>query len=81
MCDNVPEALDRAPVWCILPDRNMRTPPIIIGGEFRKNPPNEYDTVDGVKAHRWRLDRRYKIEVGRKFMTRNKFEEWAKRQK
>jgi hypothetical protein len=39
MCDNVPEALDRASVWCILPKRNMRTPAIIIGGEFRKNPP------------------------------------------
>ena len=41
----------------------------------------EYDTVDGVKAHRWKLDRRYKIEVGRKFMTRNEFDEWAKSQR
>jgi hypothetical protein len=41
----------------------------------------EYDTVDEVKAHRWRLDRRYKIEAGRKFMTRNEFDEWAKSQK
>src|ERR1035437_4671486 len=42
MCDDVPEALDRAPVRCILPERNMRTPPIIIGGEFRKNPPKVF---------------------------------------
>ena len=39
MCDDVSEALDRASVWCILPKRNMRTPPIIIGGEFRNNSP------------------------------------------
>jgi hypothetical protein len=39
MCDDVPEALDRASVRCIFPKRNMRTPPIIIGEEFRKNPP------------------------------------------
>ena len=28
MCDDVPEALDRAPVWCIFSERNMR--PVII---------------------------------------------------
>ena len=39
MCDDVPEALDRAPVRRILSERNMRTPPIIIGGEFRQNSP------------------------------------------
>jgi hypothetical protein len=39
MGDDVPEALDRAPVRRILSERNMRTPPIIIGGEFRKDPP------------------------------------------
>src|SRR5450759_4454462 len=39
MCDDVPEAVDRAPVRRILSERNMRTPPIIIGGEFRKDPP------------------------------------------
>ena len=54
MCDNVPETLDRASVWCILPDRNMRTPPIIIGGEFRKNPPQvlliEHDQMIGTLA-------------------------------
>jgi hypothetical protein len=38
MCDDVPEAVDRAPVRRILSERNMRTPPIIIGGEFRKDP-------------------------------------------
>ena len=38
MCDDVPEALDRTPVRGILLERNMSTRPIIIGGEFRKNP-------------------------------------------
>jgi hypothetical protein len=38
MCDDIPEALDRAPVRRILSERNMRTPPIIIGGEFRNDP-------------------------------------------
>jgi integrase len=38
MGDDVPEAFDRAPVRRILSERNMRTPPIIIGGEFRKDP-------------------------------------------
>ena len=38
----------------------------------------EYDTVDEVNAHRWRLDRHYRIEVGRKFMTKSEFAEWAK---
>jgi hypothetical protein len=38
MGDDVPEAVDRAPVRRILSERNMRTPPIIIGGEFRKDP-------------------------------------------
>ena len=32
MGDDVPEAVDRAPVRRILSERNMRTPPIIIGG-------------------------------------------------
>ena len=54
MCDNVSEALDRAAVWCILPKRNMRTPPIIIGGEFRKDPPQvlfvEHDQMIGTLA-------------------------------
>ena len=54
MGDDVPEALDRAPVRCILAERNMRTPPIIIGGEFRKNPPKvffiEHDQMIGAFA-------------------------------
>ena len=54
MCDNVSEGLDRAPVRCILPERNMRTPPVIIGGEFRKNPPQvlfiEHDQMIGTLA-------------------------------
>src|ERR1019366_2164140 len=39
MGDDVPDAVDRAPVRRILSERNMRTPPIIIGEEFRKDPP------------------------------------------
>jgi hypothetical protein len=41
----------------------------------------EYDTVEEVQKHRYRLDRRYKIRVGGKFMTRKEFDEWAKSQK
>ena len=54
MCDDVPEAVDRAPVRRILSERNMRTPPIIIGGEFRKDPPQvlfvEHDQMIGTLA-------------------------------
>ena len=54
ICDDVPEGLDRASVWCILPKRNMRTPPIIIGGELRKDPPQvlfvEHDQMIGTLA-------------------------------
>ena len=54
MGDDVPDALDRAPVWRILSERNMRTPPIVIGGEFRKDPPKmlfvEYDQMIGTLA-------------------------------
>src|SRR5450759_4252508 len=39
MGDDVPDALDRAPVRRILSERNMRTPSIVIDGEFRKDPP------------------------------------------
>lgn len=38
----------------------------------------EYDTLEELKAHKWRLDRRYKIRVDGKFMTRPEFDEWAK---
>jgi hypothetical protein len=38
MGDDVPEALDRAPVRRTLSERNMRTPFVVIGGEFRKDP-------------------------------------------
>ncbi len=41
----------------------------------------EYDTIDEVRAHRWRLDQRYRIWVGGQFMTRAEFEAWAKEQK
>ena len=54
MGDDVPEALDRAPVRRILSKRNMRTPPIIIGGEFRKDPPQvlfvEHNQMIGTLA-------------------------------
>lgn len=41
----------------------------------------EYDTIAEVQAHRWRLDKRYKIQVsGRNFLTRPEFEDWAKTQ-
>jgi hypothetical protein len=38
----------------------------------------EYDTVEGLNAHRWRLNWDYKIQVGRKFMTRREFSDWVK---
>ena len=54
MGDDIPDAFDRAPVRRILSERNMRTPPIIIGGEFRKDPPQvlfvEYDQMIGTLA-------------------------------
>jgi hypothetical protein len=54
MGDDVPEALDRAPVRRILSERNMRTPSIVIGGEFRKDPPQvlfvEHDQMIGTLA-------------------------------
>jgi hypothetical protein len=54
MCNDISEALDRAPVRCILPERNMRTRPIIISGEFREEPPQvilvEHDQMIGTLA-------------------------------
>ena len=54
MCNDAPEAVDRAPVRRILSERNMRTPPIVIGGEFRKDPPQvlfvEHDQMIGTFA-------------------------------
>ena len=38
----------------------------------------DYDTVQGLNAHRWRSDWDYKIQVGRSFMTRREFGDWAK---
>ena len=37
----------------------------------------EYDTIAEVTSHRYRADRRYKISVDRKFMTRAEFDAWA----
>ena len=72
MCDNIPEALDRVSVWCILRDRNMRTPPIIIGGEFRKNLPQvlfvEHDQMIGTLAP----DRPDQAQYGRSARARFK---------
>ena len=39
MCNDVSETVDGARVRCILAKRNMSARVIIIGGEFRKNPP------------------------------------------
>ena len=41
----------------------------------------EYDTLARLKTHTWRLDWDYKIEVGRKFMTRDEFDDWLKNKK
>ena len=53
MCDDVSEALDRAPVRGILPERNMSANVIIIGGEFREDPPKvpfvDNDQMIGVR--------------------------------
>jgi hypothetical protein len=38
----------------------------------------DYDTVQGLNAHRWRSDWAYKIQIGRRIMTRNEFGDWAK---
>jgi hypothetical protein len=54
MCDDVSEALDRAPFRCILPERNMRTRLIVVGEELRKNSPQvlfvEHDQMIGTLA-------------------------------
>ena len=39
MCNHASETLDGARVRCILAERNMSARVIIVGGEFRKNPP------------------------------------------
>jgi len=38
----------------------------------------DYDTPQGFNAHRWRSDWNYKIQVGRRFMTRREFDDWVK---
>jgi hypothetical protein len=38
----------------------------------------EYETVEGLNAHRWRLNGDYKIQVEKKFMTRREFSDWVK---
>ena len=38
----------------------------------------DYDTPLGLSAHRWRSDWDYKIQVGRRFMTRCEFDDWVK---
>src|SRR5665213_1603695 len=49
MCDDVPEALDRAHVRCILPERNMRTRRIIIVGDMNSFFPSFFLTSLGPK--------------------------------
>ena len=66
MCDNVSEGFDRASVRGILRKRNMRTPLIIIGGEFRKNSPKvlfvEHDQMIGTLAP-YRPDQTFNMAV------------------
>jgi hypothetical protein len=54
MRNGTAEALDRARVRCILPERNMSTRVIIIGREFRKDPPKvvfvDHDQMIGALA-------------------------------
>jgi hypothetical protein len=38
----------------------------------------DYDMPQGLSAHRWRSDWDYKIQVGRRFMTRREFDDWVK---
>ena len=38
----------------------------------------EYETIAQVRAHRYRLDRTYRIYIRRRPYTRFGFEEWAK---
>ena len=38
----------------------------------------DYDTPQGLSAHRWRSDWDCKIQVGRRFMTRREFDDWVK---
>jgi hypothetical protein len=36
----------------------------------------EYDTLEELKAHRWRLDNRYKICAGKKWYLWKRYEKW-----
>jgi hypothetical protein len=36
----------------------------------------DYDTVERLRAHRWKSDSNYKIQVGRKFLTRRQLEDY-----
>ncbi len=38
----------------------------------------DYDTVEGLNAHRWKSDCDYKIQLGRRFMTRRNFSDWVR---
>ena len=66
MCNDISEALDRAPVRGILHKRNVRTPLIIIGGESRKNPPKvlfiEHNQMIGALAP-YRPDQTFNMAV------------------
>jgi hypothetical protein len=39
----------------------------------------QYDTIEEVEKHHFRTDWAYKIQVGRRFMTRPEFGEWKKK--
>ncbi|MCK0207393.1 hypothetical protein MWN33_05025 [Starkeya koreensis] len=41
----------------------------------------EYDTIEEVLAHKWRLDRSYSIRVDRIHMNRIEFDRWVLLQK
>ena len=54
VCNNISEQLDRACVVRVLPKRSVSSRVIIIGGEFRKNPPKllfvDHDQMIGALA-------------------------------
>jgi len=66
VCNDVFEGLDGAPIRGILRKRNVRTPIVILGGEFRKNSPKvlfvEHDQMIGAFA-RGRPDQAFDVAV------------------
>ena len=66
MCNDASETFDGARVRCILAERNMSARVIVIGGEFRKNPPKvlfvEHDQMIGALAP-YRPDQAFNMAV------------------